>query len=47
MNTATRREQLKESLIDAALRTIAAGGLPGLKARALADEVLSLSGVDG
>ena len=38
MDTATRREQLKEALIGAAARTIAAQGLSGLKARALADE---------
>jgi AcrR family transcriptional regulator len=38
MNTATRREQLKEALISAAARTIAEQGLSGLKARALADE---------
>src|SRR5262245_56188008 len=38
MNTAARREQLKEALIDAAARTIAEHGLSGLKARALADE---------
>src|SRR6185312_5356077 len=39
MDTAARREQLKEALVDAALRSIAAEGLGGLKARALADEV--------
>ena len=38
MNTATRREQLKEALTDAAARMIAEQGLSGLKARALADE---------
>src|SRR5688500_2185184 len=38
MDTATRREQLKEVLTDAAARTIAEQGLSGLKARALADE---------
>ncbi len=38
MDTATRREQLKEALTDAAARTIAEQGLSGLKARALADE---------
>ena len=38
MDTATRREQLKEALISAAARTIAEQGLSGLKARALADE---------
>jgi AcrR family transcriptional regulator len=37
MNTATRREQLKEALTDAAVRMIAEQGLSGLKARALAD----------
>lgn len=37
MDTATRREQLKEALIGAAARTIAEQGLSGLKARALAD----------
>jgi AcrR family transcriptional regulator len=37
MNTATRREQLKEALSDAAVRMIAEQGLSGLKARALAD----------
>ena len=35
MDTATRREQLKEALIEAAARTIAEQGLSGLKARAL------------
>lgn len=39
MNTATRREHLRDALIDAAARTIAEQGLSGLKARALADEV--------
>jgi len=39
MNTATRREHLRDALIDAATRTIAEQGLSGLKARALADEV--------
>src|SRR5260221_21887 len=39
MNTATRREHLRDALIDAAARTIAKDGLSGLKARALADEV--------
>src|SRR5262245_1295487 len=39
MDTATRREQLKEGLVKAASRTIAHHGLAGLKARALADEV--------
>ena len=38
MNTATRREQLREALTDAAARAIADHGLSGLKARALADE---------
>ena len=38
MDTATRREQLKEALTDAAARIIAEQGLSGLKARALADE---------
>jgi AcrR family transcriptional regulator len=38
MDTATRREQLKEALTAAAARTIAEQGLAGLKARALADE---------
>ena len=38
MDTATRREQLKEALTDAAVRMIAEQGLSGLKARALADE---------
>jgi AcrR family transcriptional regulator len=38
MDTATRREQLKAALIEAAARTIAEQGLAGLKARALADE---------
>jgi AcrR family transcriptional regulator len=37
MNTATRREQLREALTDAAVRMIAEQGLSGLKARALAD----------
>ena len=39
MNTATRREHLRDALIDAAARAIAKDGLSGLKARALADEV--------
>jgi AcrR family transcriptional regulator len=39
MNTAARREQLRDALIDAAARAIAADGLAGLKARALAEEV--------
>ena len=39
MNTATRRENLRDALTDAAARTIADQGLSGLKARALADEV--------
>jgi AcrR family transcriptional regulator len=39
MDTASRRERLKEALTDAAVRTIAKQGLTGLKARALADEV--------
>jgi AcrR family transcriptional regulator len=39
MNTAVRREQLRDALIEAAARTIAKQGLSGLKARALADEV--------
>src|SRR4051812_29611461 len=39
MDTAARREHLKGALVDAALRTIAANGLRGLKARELADEV--------
>jgi len=38
MNTATRREHLRDALTDAAARAIAAQGLSGLKARALADE---------
>jgi AcrR family transcriptional regulator len=38
MDTAARREQLKEALIGAASRTIAEQGLAGLKARTLADE---------
>ena len=38
MNTASRREQLKQALTDATVRIIAAQGLPGLKARALADD---------
>jgi len=38
MDTATRREQLKEALTDAAARMIAEQGLSGLKARALADQ---------
>jgi AcrR family transcriptional regulator len=38
MDTATRREQLKAALIEAAARTIAEQGLSGLKARALANE---------
>ena len=38
MDTATRREQLKEALTAAAARMIAEQGLSGLKARALADE---------
>jgi len=38
MNTATRREHLRDTLIDAASRAIAKDGLSGLKARALADE---------
>jgi AcrR family transcriptional regulator len=38
MNTVTRRENLREALIDAAARAIAKDGLSGLKARALADE---------
>ena len=38
MDTSSRREQLKEALVDAAARTIASEGLAGLKARALADE---------
>ena len=39
MDRVTRREQLRDSLTDAATRTIAQHGLAGLKARALADEV--------
>ncbi len=39
MNTASRREQLREDLIDVAARTIAEQGVFGLKARTLADEV--------
>ncbi len=39
MNTAVRREQLRDALIDAAARAIAKQGISGLKARALADEV--------
>jgi AcrR family transcriptional regulator len=38
MDTATRRDQLKATLIAAAARSIAQHGLSGLKARALADE---------
>ena len=38
MNTATRRENLRDALTDAAARAIADHGLSGLKARALADE---------
>lgn len=38
MDTATRREQLKNALIDAAGWAIAQHGLSGLKARALAEE---------
>ncbi len=37
--TAARREALRNSLLDAAQRTIAAQGLQALRARALADEV--------
>jgi AcrR family transcriptional regulator len=39
MKTTQRRQNLKESLISAAERTIEAQGLGGLRARALADEV--------
>ena len=39
MDTAARREQLKDALVAAAARTIAKEGVGGLKARALADEV--------
>src|SRR5215831_15178579 len=39
MDTSERRQNLKEALIDAAERAIAARGLPGLKARELAAEV--------
>ena len=39
MDTAARREQLKDALVAAAARTIAKDGVGGLKARALADEV--------
>jgi len=39
LDTVGRREQLKSTLADAAARAIAANGLSGLKARALADEV--------
>jgi AcrR family transcriptional regulator len=39
MDTAARREKLKEALIDAACQAIAKHGFRGLKARALADEV--------
>jgi AcrR family transcriptional regulator len=39
MDTATRRENLREALTAAAARTIAEQGLAGLKARSLADEV--------
>ena len=39
MDTASRREQLKDALVAAAARTIAKDGVGGLKARALADEV--------
>jgi len=38
MDTGARREQLKQTLTDAAVRTIAREGLGSLKARALADE---------
>src|SRR6186997_1420454 len=37
--TAERREELRGALIDAAERTIAAGGLEALRARELAEEV--------
>jgi AcrR family transcriptional regulator len=39
MDTAARREQLKDALVAAAARTIAKEGVGGLKARALAEEV--------
>jgi AcrR family transcriptional regulator len=39
MSTADRRQSLKDALIDAAERAIAANGLAGLKARELAAEV--------
>ena len=39
MDTTTRRQHLRQALIDAAERAIAARGLPGLKARELAAEV--------
>jgi AcrR family transcriptional regulator len=39
MDTAARREQLKQALTEAAARAIAEHGLAGLKARPLADEV--------
>ncbi len=39
MSTAERRQSLKDALIDAAERAIAANGLNGLKARELATEV--------
>jgi AcrR family transcriptional regulator len=39
MNTAERRQGLKDALIDSAERAIAAAGLAGLKARELAAEV--------
>jgi AcrR family transcriptional regulator len=38
MDTAARREKLKETLVEAASRAIAKDGIRGLKARALADE---------
>ena len=39
METAERRRNLKESLIDAAERGISAHGLPGLRARTLAERI--------
>ncbi len=39
METAARREQLKDALVAAAERTIALAGVAGVKARPLADEV--------
>src|SRR4051794_36103806 len=39
MNTTERRQLLREALIEAAERTIETQGLPGLKARELAQEI--------